>query len=308
MNLSQLLRESKRECNLMDKYNVSNKMKVYPFTTENISGYIPYFDLKGKSLLTVGSSGDQVINARLHGCEDITLYDICPDAKYYYYLKAAGVISLSRDEFLNFFRFKHFDQDDNDNIDVFNLKIFEKIARVLKELDHDSYIYYRKLLNRFNGVTVRKTIFESDEHSTPIIVNCNDYLKSHIAYDSTKELLKKTRPNFIEANIFDIKNDKEYDNIWLSNIAARIPDEASFFIEELLNTVYPCLSKNGKMLFSYIYRINEEYECDMYPIFDKTLMETLLKGHEHNIEKFEGVFFRSNIETNQIDGAYILRK
>ena len=36
---------------------------LYPFTTENINGYLPYFELKGKSLLTVGSSCDQAINA-----------------------------------------------------------------------------------------------------------------------------------------------------------------------------------------------------------------------------------------------------
>ena len=36
---------------------------IYKFTTENISGYIKEFDFKNKSLLTVGSSGDQVINA-----------------------------------------------------------------------------------------------------------------------------------------------------------------------------------------------------------------------------------------------------
>ena len=48
---------------------------LYPFTTENIDGYLDLFDLKDKSLLTVGSSGDQVINALVMGCEDVTLYD-----------------------------------------------------------------------------------------------------------------------------------------------------------------------------------------------------------------------------------------
>lgn len=37
---------------------------LYPFTTENISGYINNFDLSNKTLLTVGSSGDQIINGR----------------------------------------------------------------------------------------------------------------------------------------------------------------------------------------------------------------------------------------------------
>ena len=60
---------------------------IYPFTTENISGYIDNFNLNGKSLLTVGSSGDQIFNAVLMGINDVTQVDINPFAKYYYYLK-----------------------------------------------------------------------------------------------------------------------------------------------------------------------------------------------------------------------------
>ena len=55
---------------------------IYPFTTENINGYIDMFDLKDKSLFTVGSSGDQAINAILKGCKDITVLDINPFTKY----------------------------------------------------------------------------------------------------------------------------------------------------------------------------------------------------------------------------------
>lgn len=67
---------SKVECNAINKcesyYIEEDKKlkgfsKLYPFTTENIAGYIDNFNLKNKSLLTVGSSGDQVINAALKG-------------------------------------------------------------------------------------------------------------------------------------------------------------------------------------------------------------------------------------------------
>ena len=36
--------------------------KMYTFCTENVSGYMKHFDFDGKRLLTVGSSGDQVLN------------------------------------------------------------------------------------------------------------------------------------------------------------------------------------------------------------------------------------------------------
>ena len=35
-----------------------NFQQLYSTTTENIDSYIDFFDLKDKSLLTVGSSGD----------------------------------------------------------------------------------------------------------------------------------------------------------------------------------------------------------------------------------------------------------
>ena len=73
--------------------------QIYPFTTENIAGYIDYFDLKDKSLLTVGSSGDQVFNAALKDVKTVTLLDINSYTKYYYYLKEASILELSMSEF-----------------------------------------------------------------------------------------------------------------------------------------------------------------------------------------------------------------
>ena len=64
-------------------YTGSMFNSIYPFTTENISGYIDEFDLKDKSLLTVGSSGDQVINAYFYGCNDVTLMDVNILTRYY---------------------------------------------------------------------------------------------------------------------------------------------------------------------------------------------------------------------------------
>lgn len=61
--------------------------KLYKFTTENISGYISEFSFKDRTLLTVGSSCDQVINANLYGCNDIIVVDLNGLAEYYFCLK-----------------------------------------------------------------------------------------------------------------------------------------------------------------------------------------------------------------------------
>lgn len=69
--------------------------RIYPFTTENITGYINKFDLNNKLLLAIGSSGDHVINASLFGCKDQTVIDICPYTKFYFYLKKSALLTLN---------------------------------------------------------------------------------------------------------------------------------------------------------------------------------------------------------------------
>ena len=59
-NLNDIIKSAIHDCN-----SISESEKIYPFTTENINGYINNFNLYDSSLLTVGSSGAQVINAIL---------------------------------------------------------------------------------------------------------------------------------------------------------------------------------------------------------------------------------------------------
>lgn len=102
--------------------------RIYTFTTENISGYIDYFDFNNKSLLTVGSSGDQILNAFYSGARDITLFDINEYAKYYVYLKISAILSLSYEEFKLFF-FKYVGNPFKQNKYMFSKEIFEKNKR-----------------------------------------------------------------------------------------------------------------------------------------------------------------------------------
>ena len=100
MTTKEKVEEAKKVMNKRNYRFRTDFSKIYPFTTENIDGYMPYFKLKDRSLLTVGSSGDQVINAIFAGCKDITVIDICPFTKEYYELKKAALLSLSREEFM----------------------------------------------------------------------------------------------------------------------------------------------------------------------------------------------------------------
>ena len=121
--LEEALYTAKERCKgntIIDEEYIWDFEDIFPFTTENIAGYIDYFDLQDKSLLTVGSSGDQIINAAFKGAKDITLLDINPYAKYYYYLKAAGILELNLTDFNEFFRY-----NDYPKVFKYNKKVFE---------------------------------------------------------------------------------------------------------------------------------------------------------------------------------------
>ena len=104
--------------------------KLYPFTTENINGYIKNFNLSSKSLLTIGSSTDQLINAILSDCKDITILDICPFTKFYFYLKVSAIKTLEYNDFFKFFCYKDYPRFCKDNKEAFNLEAFNLIKPI----------------------------------------------------------------------------------------------------------------------------------------------------------------------------------
>ena len=233
--------------------NVEDGMlqKIYPFTTENISGYIDKFNLKDKSLLTVGSSGDQVINAILKGCKDITLLDINPYTKFYYYLKVASIMTLNLDEFMLFLRYKDYPNIFEDNKNVFNIELWNKVKIVLRLIDYETYLFWDELFQTINPEKIRKRLFSLDEYNSKLILNCNPYLKSKDLYEETRNKVKNIHPTFINSNIFNVDLKRKYDNIWLSNIGTSITKEE--MIVKMTDNLVKFLNKEGLLLISYLY-------------------------------------------------------
>ena len=114
------------DCKNIFRHQFSN---IFSFTTENISGYLEYFDFNNKSLLTVGSSGDQILNSFYCGARNITLFDINEYAKYYVYLKIAAIASLNYKDFQDFF-FKRVNAF-NENELMFSKTFFKSISLFL---------------------------------------------------------------------------------------------------------------------------------------------------------------------------------
>ena len=261
--------------------------KMYPFTTENISGYIDKFDLKDKSLLTVGSSCDQVINASLKGCRDITLLDICPYTEDYYHLKTSAIEELDYDDFFKFLCHKGYYSIYIDNFNALNKKLFQKLRQTLKDKSSSSYELWSTILSEYKGSRVRHRMFMLDEDSMYAIKQYNPYLKSENDYLKSRETLQDTKVTFIEGDITKADIPKTYDNIWLSNLPAYL---SASQIKLLFEKLKPYLNENGTMLFSYLYGINENtmYQPDWAEVYNLDKIRKTL-GDEVELISFTGV-------------------
>ena len=289
--LEEALYTAKERCEgniILDEASMNGFEEIYPFTTENIAGYIDYFDLQDKSLLTVGSSGDQIINAAFKRAKDITLLDINPYAKYYYYLKAAGILELNLTDFNEFFRYNDYPKVFKYNKKVFDKASYKKLKSTLKSLDNDSYLFWDELFDMYQPDHIRFSLFSNDEYGTSVLGKSNLYLQSENTYDETKTKLKELRPEFINEDIFKSNLTKNYDNIWLSNIACYLYQDK---IKGMTDKFSDKLAVDGKLLISYLYSIdmNTEYDDDWSPIYDLKNDLELLKEYSPIFHFFKGV-------------------
>lgn len=268
--------------------NIFNKL--YSFTTENISGYIDKFDLNDKTLLTVGSSSDQVINASLKDIKNATILDISPNTKNYYYLKLACLMNLDMNEFLTFLCPTHYKEYYRINHDLFDINVYNKIKDTLKELDTSSYDFWDNIFNTYNYKEILSNYFLNDIVSADIIKKSNPYLSNNILYDEAKIKMKSININFIIGNIKDVKLTKKYDNIWLSNVCDYLS------LDDFTNKVIYLSKKlniDGNMLVAYLYKISYQNHrlktCKDY--FNVEDLKKKLKDHGVKVRAttFEGV-------------------
>ena len=277
---------------------------IYLFTTENIAGYIDYFDLNDKSLLTVGSSGDQILNAILKGCHNITLLDINPFVKYYYYLKASAILNLNIDEYLSFFKHK-----DYINKNAFNVNALNQVQETLKEINYESYLFWNHLSELCEPSAIKKQLFFFNECDTKRIIGSNPYLLNKENYELLKEKVSSIEPTFITKDIFKYNLNEKYDNIWLSNIAIYLTRYDT--IDELLIKYYNLLNENGTILYSYLYQINDinnNYEKLNSSVYNLDYFFDKYQSFNPQLISFRGVYNLTNNTQKEKDGVLILKK
>ena len=276
---------------------------VYPFTTENISGYIEKFDLNNKSLLTVGSSGDQVINASLFNCKEQTVIDICPYTKFYFYLKKSAIMTFNYQEYFDFFCYNDYLNFCKKNKLVFEKKKYDKLKSILILLDFESFLFWDEVFSIYDSLTVRGNLFSDDEDRSFVLKNMNLYMRNEYFFKNVKKSIRDINPKFIIGDIFYVKIEGVYDNIWLSNIGKYYKiQEFKILIDKLDNN----LSENGKMLICYLYNttIKNIYDKGYDNIYNLMKTYDLLVDYITSMETFCGVrgiiFNDENIDKDSI--------
>ena len=141
--------------------------KIYPFTTETISGYITKMDIKDKTVLTLGSSCDQALNSLLLGAKDITVFDINEKVKYFYNLKRKLILSTSREKLIN---------------NIVNLKqfsYFEDIFSYQDLMKMNLYLQNDENYHKLQDILEEKNI----DFKVGNIFNISEYLEKNKKYD-----------------------------------------------------------------------------------------------------------------------------
>jgi len=288
-----------------------NFYRTYRFPTENVSGYLKYFELNNKSLLTVGSSGAQVINSFYFGARDITLLDINENAKDYVWLVIASILSLTYLEFQKFFYIHGYDIGE----DYYNKKYFDKalfnnkIKDTLRILDYEAYMYYDEIFNNFDKKRIQDYLMDDDECSPKAIRGFNVYLKNELNYNRLKNIIKKISFKFINVDIYNANINRKYDNIFLSNLCTltRI-NKLKTLVEKLAKEN---LNINGSILFAYLFNTNfneNEYESNWQEIYN---MEKTKEDFKKYISEYHQIKGRRNFVHNndeQDDLILIYRK
>jgi hypothetical protein len=259
--------------------------KIYPFTTENLSGYFNQLDFKDKKVLTVTGSGDHALNAILLGASEVHTFDINRYAKYHLNLKKAAIEVLDYGKFLSFF---HVFKGSN-----LNKETYFKLRDIL---DDESKLFWDSLLTQFSNYQIRQALFRFGDVYCQKANNVNNYLNEEQYYELQKKI-NSFNISFIESDILDLKakiDNVKYDLILLSNISDYI-DALYYFnailqYKKLILNLANNLNENGKIVFAYLYGILENNDIDFLPDFyKKNYRERIFSGESFTLEMFKSI-------------------
>lgn len=271
----------------MERFN-----NIYPFTTENISGYMRDLDLTDKKIITVTGSADHILNAVLKGATKITTFDVNPLTEKYMDLKIGAVKELTYDEFLKIFLF-----DSN--------KSFEYSIISNLNIPIESKLFWLEQLKKYNnnGKNLRNSSLFNTKYLNPNSKLWQNMYLEENNYNILKERLKDTEIKFINESLKKLRIKEDYDYMFLSNIS------------DYLNLMYDknLLESYKRLLKEFQYKVKTIYFAYLYDIGNNNPRSEIddLNKVKKVFSNFEKLEFRSALEMqkeNIKDGVLILRR
>ena len=271
----------------MERFN-----SIYPFTSENIAGYMKDLDLTGKKVITVTGSTDHILNAVLQGATEITTFDVNPKTEPYMDLKISAVRNLFYEDFIKLLLFEN-----NMNLDY----------NIISSLDMSkkSRAFWLEQLSKFNnnGIELRKSSLFNTKYFNPDSKLWQNLYLEKSKYDLLKQRLSGVNITFVNASLRDLKIEENFDYMFLSNIS------------DYLNLMYSRnqLINYRNLLIQFQKRINTIYFAYLYDIGNsnpRTEMDDLRRVKEV-FSSFGQVEFRSALEgslEDKKDGVLILKR
>ena len=247
--------------------------RFYSMTNEHLYTMFKNLDVKNKDVLTVGSSGDQILYAILFGAKNVTCFDINPFVKPFYDYKVAAIKAL---DYKSFRSIAHFNiskfENDHWQRDLLSADVYKKISSFLPD---DSKFFWDNVFLDNNSV---HAVFAEYPDYLP-----NTYYQDEQIYLKLQRALNKNdyNVNFITSDITTaidkLGTDKKYDVILLSNIFFYLDKRygvKSFYY--IIKKYEKLLKPNGKIQIDYLYHKND--------LSDRIL-----------VEDFKKVFGKNNI-------------
>lgn len=230
--------------------------RIYPFSTENLTGFFNPDLLKDKKILVTGSSCDQILTAQLYDAKSITQFDINPFVKFMYDLKKASVKELESDEFLNYFYYNY------ENSDSFRYKLYEKVRN---SLDGESLDFWDTLYNNYSPLKIRRRLFILNNEEKKHKYN---YLLPYMFTENYQKLKTKEfiPVEFLNCHILNLPKSlkDKYDMMYFSNILGRL-EMIDFFSDDYIQNIYNFMKGllehteiDGKILLNYFYGYSKE--------------------------------------------------
>ncbi len=240
--------------------------QVYAFSNEDLDGSIGTLDMADRSVLTVGSSGDQVLISILNGAKDVTLVDANPMAKYYTALKIAAIKNLNFDHFQLYFSFDK----------ILDSKLY---SRVSHDLDAESKLFWDSIiLEKTHDEATNQEIAYNIFHDMSF---CADevfqYRKDPKEYYRLRDLLNKV-PVYYEVrdfgDFYKAGNGKKYDAVILSNVFNYV--NINRFVTGIKNIIDNNLSDDGYIqVFNELQPYFREHTMFLYVMLNKRIKEGL---------------------------------